>query len=318
MAAHESKKQAMNAEGNAEHPDVHEDQACDMEQGDVAQDREVAHGDVSEDCEVAAPGDQQECEAAQGHLAQECEVAPGDQQECEAAQGGMVNDPECVSKVIRDDLVRHYTVQRPANPEEIHSQVLLRTVSEVEAVYVTQPSHLDVPVPDTPLKTPDRGTDDVSTTPSTVKVYRNTSSYKAAGSPVPFLPDGPTDVLMQGCQENLQDCEVAASGSNQMVLPRELFPDMAAGSDDPMPPLDMGEPEMVHDNPYARDSALILKREKEASVSGTPLKPDLKKAKMMRHEMAQDVWLSVVYPKKDIVPDAMPPDCILDGRLCLS
>ena len=38
----------------------------------------------------------------------------------------------------------------------------------------------------------------------------------------------------------------------------------------------------------------------------------------MRHEMAQDVWLSVVYPKKDIVPDAMPPDCILDGRLCLS
>ena len=60
-------------------------------------------GMLSEDCEVAAPGDQQECEAAQGDLAQECEVAPGDQQECEAAQGGMVNDPECVSKVIRDE-----------------------------------------------------------------------------------------------------------------------------------------------------------------------------------------------------------------------
>ncbi|CAE7773112.1 unnamed protein product [Symbiodinium sp. CCMP2592] len=307
----------MKAQGTARHADDlgHEaeddaDRDCDMEQADVA------HGDVAEDCEVADQSDQQECAVAQGDLAQECEVAECDQQECAVAQGGTVHDPEQLPEHVKDMLVRHYTCQRPANPEEIHSQVLLRSASEVEAVYV-RPLHLDVPVPDTPLKTPDRGTDDVSTTPSTVKVYRNTSSYKAVASPVPFIPDGPmTDVLMEGFGENPPISEVAASGSNQqMVVARELFPDTSATHDDPMPPVDTHESETLHDNPYSRECAVVAKRGKEPSVSGTPLKPDLKKAKMLRHGMAQDVWLSVVYPLKDAVPDAMPPDCILDGRL---
>ncbi|CAE7456113.1 unnamed protein product [Symbiodinium sp. CCMP2592] len=288
-----------------------------MEQADVPPQEgpEVAHGDVAEDCEVADQGDQQECAVAQGDLAEECEVAQCDQQECAVAQGGMVNERESLPEYVKDMLVRHYTVQRPANPEEIHSQVLLRSASEVEAVFV-RPLHLDVPVPDTPLKTPDRRTEDASTTPSTVKVYRNTSSYKAAASPVPFLPDGPMMAMpMEGCGENPPMSEVAASGSNQMVVARQLFPDTAPSHDDPMPPVDTNESETFHDNPYSRECAVVAKRGKEASATGTPLKPELKKAKMVRQEMAQNVWLSVVYPLKDVVPDAMPTDCILDARL---
>ena len=260
VAAHESKKNTKNAGAEGEHPDDvdHEAQSdpsgkCEVAEEDVdmqecaqedvaLQDCEVAQGDVShQECEVAQGDAAQECEVAQGDVSQECEVAQGDvahqDQECEVAQGD-VSWQECdkalggfldgavspIPEGVLARLVQHYAVNRPANPEEIHSQVLLRSASELEEAglgYVQdRPAHLDVPVPDTPLKTPERSLQEASGTPSTVKVYRNTSSYKAAKSPVPFVPDGPVDVHTV-CAD--QGAEAEASGSNQMVCPRELF-----------------------------------------------------------------------------------------------
>ncbi|CAE7259186.1 unnamed protein product [Symbiodinium sp. CCMP2592] len=306
---------------------------CEKAQGDVALECEKAQGDVALECEKAqsdvalefekAQGDVAlECEKAQGDVALECEKAQGDVAlECEKAQGDVAL--ECAKPLpqgVLSRLVQHYTVRRPANPDEIHSQVLLRSVSELEEADLQErPAHMDVPVPDTPLKSPVGSLADDASTPGTVKNYRNTSSYKLAKSPIPFPLEGPGDVHMD------EGDEATASGSNELVLRKELFPDMPSGSDEPMmAPLVMPLPEDLHDNPYSREAGLIPKREKESSVSiPTPQKPDTKKARLqeqakIRFEMAEDIWSTVVYPLRDSVPDAMPRNLIFNGKLSYS
>ena len=331
VAAHESKRKDKNPVVEDDHPDEAQS-AAEHQCEDVAmQDWEVAQGEVSpqececedvarQDCEVAQGDVAQECEVAQGDVAQECEVAQGDvAQECEKAQGGI--DQQCsIPEGVLSRLVKHYTIHRPADPQQIHSQVLLRSASELEDANLQErPADMNVRVPDTPLRTPARSLAEETSTPSTVKVYRNTSSYKAAKSPIPF-PLATEDVHMD------QGEEATASGSNQMALAKELFPDMPAGSNEPMMvPLVMPLPDQeLQDNPYSREAGLFPKREKESSVSiPTPQKPDTKKARLdeqtrLRQEMAEDVWSSVVYPLRDSVPDAMPRNLIFNGKLRLS
>ena len=92
-----------------------------------------------------------------------------------------------------------------------------------------------------------------------------------------------------------------------------------------MAPLGMALPEELHDKPYSQEAGLFPKRQKESSVSiPTPQKPDAKKARLqeqarLRKEMARDVWEAVVYPLREVVPDAMPLNLTVEeGRTCLS
>ncbi|CAE6928990.1 unnamed protein product [Symbiodinium sp. CCMP2456] len=265
--------------------------------GDKGQDDPMGQEDEAQDDGMA-----QDSEAKDDGVAQHCAQDDGVAQVCAQDDGvaAQVDDSAPVAS-------KSCAVHKAADPDLIHSQVLLRTLSELEA-------H-EVPVPDTPLKTPDRGSEDVSTTPSTRKVLRNTSSYKAVSSPVPFLSETAFDVLM-GCEDPVG----AAGSSEQMVVPKVLFPAEPAGSTDEV------VVETVHNNPYSRDwdPEGASKRAKETGGSiPTPQKPDTKKAKLeeqarVRHEQAQATWDNVVYVLRTDIPDAMPDDCSRNGRLCLS
>ncbi|CAE7035023.1 unnamed protein product [Symbiodinium sp. CCMP2592] len=305
--AHEAKKHAK--AGN--HADAEQDDG-------MAQDSDAQDDGMAQEC-AQDDGMAQECAQDDG-MAQECAqndgVAQGCAQDDGVAQGCAQDDvakDDGVAQASQDDGV--------AQDDQVDDPVShgIRRASELEKACLLDPMAHQVAVPDTPLKTPDRVPDD-ELTPSTRKVLRNTSSYKAVSSPVPFLSDmAMNDMLVGGMHQDVDMGTGAASAAEgQMVLPRVLFAEQSAGSTDEVVPAEV-DPELLHDNPYSREAA---KRAKEPSTAAipTPQKPDSKKARLeeqrrIRHERAQESWDNVVFPLRDDVPDAMPSSVDRNGQL---
>ncbi|CAE7232352.1 unnamed protein product, partial [Symbiodinium sp. KB8] len=303
VEARETKKQTTIGAGEAEENDDAMGQECEAPDDGVAQGCDPTQDGVAQGCDPTEDdGVAQKCDDG-ARVAQVCDPAQDDgvAQVCDPAQEVAQVDGPLPSSFKTCALV--------PDPETIHSQVLLRSASELEAAFL--PEAHEVPVPDTPLKTPDRGSEDVSTTPSTRKVLRNTSSYKAVSSPVPFLSETAFDVLM-GCND-AEGADSSAAGSAQMVMPKVLFPEPTDPAE--VVPESAEAPDVeMHDNPYSRELEVVAvpKRVKEGSVAiPTPEKPDPKKAKLeeqarVRRQQAQETWDSVVYPLREKAPDAMP------------
>ena len=316
VEARETKKQTTIGAGEAEENDDAMGQECEAPDDGVAQGCDPTQDGVAQGCDPTEDdGVAQKCDDG-ARVAQVCDPAQDDgvAQVCDPAQEVAQVDGPLPSSFKTCALV--------PDPETIHSQVLLRSASELEAAFL--PEAHEVPVPDTPLKTPDRGSEDVSTTPSTRKVLRNTSSYKAVSSPVPFLSETAFDVLM-GCND-AEGADSSAAGSAQMVMPKVLFPEPTDPAE--VVPESAEAPDVeMHDNPYSRELEVVAvpKRVKEGSVAiPTPEKPDPKKAKLeeqarVRRQQAQETWDSVVYPLREKAPDAMPVyDSTRNRTLCLS